>query len=71
MNKNAHPMKGYDQAIATARSGARWQGSVRGVSIIPGLYGMQNRYGWASWAPTEAERIANVNRLYGVNEPTS
>ena len=67
MNKNAHPMKGYNEAIAGARSGTRWLGGDSRMVLIPGLYGLQNRYGWARWAPTEAERIANVNRLYGVD----
>jgi hypothetical protein len=62
-------MRGYNEAIKQAQAGSRWTGGGRGgMDIIPGLYGMQNRLGWARWAPTEAERIANVNRLYGVDD---
>ena len=61
-------MTGYDEAIAAARAGMRWQGPYgSGIDFIPGLYGITDRHGWASWAPTEAERIANVNRLYGLS----
>lgn len=58
---------GYVEALEAAESGVRWTGGgFKGISIIPGLYGMRSGRGWAEWSPDRDVRVARVKALFGV-----